>query len=150
VRRPRQPQGSLLLGEKEWIKRIFFMMVNSRKLVGYKSNFKMMIILEIPHADIDARTDPAIEKSVLYTITGDAVLLAISAPASHLHPVPPANSKAGDTLSVPLDTYLVLIPTNLLPEQIRSLSDVERLGGKIVVVRSSSLNYTVQSGAGDR
>jgi hypothetical protein len=138
------------LGEKELIKRIIFMIVNSRKMVGYKSDFKMMMILEIPHADIDARTDPAIEKSVLYTITRDTVLLAIPAPGLHLHPVPPANSKAGDTFSVLLDTYLVLIPTNLLAEQIKSLSDVEKLGGKIVTVRASSLDYTVQAAPGDR
>jgi hypothetical protein len=141
---------SLGWGKEDGSNSFFFMMVNSRKLVGYKSDLKMMMILEIPHADTDARTDPAIEKSALYTITGDTVLLAIPAPAFHLHPVPPANSKAGDTFSVLLDTYLVLIPTNLLPEQIKSLSDVEKLGGKIVTVRASSLNYTLQGAAGDR
>jgi hypothetical protein len=126
------------------------MTVNSRRLWDYRDKFKMMMVLEVPHANIDRMTDTSIDKSTTFTITGDLVNLAVPIPATlhHLRVLPPSNSKVGDTFSEMVDFNLVLIPNNLLPEQITSLADVERLGGKIVATHSKSVIFAVSQQPG--
>ena len=122
------------------------MTVNSRRLRDYRDKFKMMMVLEVPYTNIDRMTDTSIAKSTTYTITGDLVTLAVpmSSAPHNLRVFPPPNSKAGDTFSVQVNFNLVLIPNNLLPEQITSLADVERLGGKIVApVHSKGVTFTL-------
>jgi hypothetical protein len=104
----------------------------------------MMLIIEVPLANIDAMTDVNIEKSGLYTITGDPTVVALPLPSpSHLlSPVQP-NKKPGDSFSALVAFYLVIIPNDLSAEQVRSLSDVEKLGGKIITTRSTTAEFTV-------
>jgi hypothetical protein len=93
----------------------------------------MMLIKDMPYSNIDRMTDDAIEKSAMFTITGDTTTLAISSPApGHLRIVIPPNYKVGDDINALIDYNLVVIPNNAPIEQIKSLSDVERLGGKII------------------
>jgi hypothetical protein len=122
-----------------------YMTVNSRKLLKYKDHFKMMLILEIPYANIDPRTDTSIDRSGAFTITGDPVNLAIAegAQPTHLRVDTPPNAKVGDLVSVRANWNLVLIPNDFSPEQIASLQDVERLGGKIVATVSTNANFII-------
>jgi hypothetical protein len=120
-----------------------YMTVNSRKLLNYKDHFKMMLILEIPYANIDPRTDTSIEKSGAFTITGGPVNLAIASVGrpTHLRVDFPPNVKVGDRVSAHANWNLVLIPNSFAPEQIASLQDVEGLGGKIVATVSTNANF---------
>jgi hypothetical protein len=102
----------------------------------------MLLVLEVPYANVDKMTDNYIEKSAMFTITGERITLAIKLPTGgHLRASFPPNTKVGDTINVPTDFNLVIFPNNLSEEQIRSLSDVERLGGKIITTYSTSLHF---------
>jgi hypothetical protein len=120
-----------------------FINVNSRSLVGYKDKFKMMLISKLLYTDIDKMTDTAIEKSSLFTITGDRTTIAVVASTTHLRVVPPPNNKVGDVFDRVCDFSLVILPNNLSVDQIRSLSDVETLGGKIIATYATNVQFQV-------
>jgi hypothetical protein len=117
----------------------FLMNVQSQQLAAYKDTFRMMEILEIPYADTDRMTDTNIEKSAAFTITGDSTVVALrlSSPM-HLNVRGPSTAKAGDTITILVSFNLVIVPQSVSGDQIRSLSDVERLGGKIITTRASN------------
>jgi hypothetical protein len=120
-----------------------FINVNSRSLVGYKDKFKMMLISKLLYTDIDKMTDTAIEKSSLFTITGDRTTIAVVASTTHLRVVPPPSNKVGDVFDRVCDFGLVILPNNLSVDQIRSLSDVETLGGKIIATYATNVQFQV-------
>jgi hypothetical protein len=105
----------------------------------------MMMIIQVPYSDIDRMTDTFIDKSSEFTITGDPIVLAMNlrAPFPLLRLKIPDNIKSGDVFNATTDFNLVIIPKDLSAEQIRSLSDVERLGGKLVATRFSTVQFTV-------
>ena len=107
----------------------------------------MMVVIHVPYSNIDKMTDTYIEKSTTFTITGEVAKLAIPLPTTvsfpHLRLSPPAGSKVGDVFNLMLDYTLVLIPNNLSEEQIRSLSDVEILGGKIITTFSTNITLVI-------
>lgn len=89
-------------------------------------------------------TDTDIERGAVYTITGNPITMAVKLPtANHLRVTSPPNSKPGDSFEVMMDFMLVIIPNDLSPEQIRSLADVERLGGKIITTSATNVTYIV-------
>jgi hypothetical protein len=112
----------------------FYVRVNSFPLLKYKENFKLMLILEVEYANIDRMTDAGIEKSELFTITGGMINIAIPVqlPSTRLRLANPPDTKLGDQYKRTVDFNVVIIPNDLSGEQIRSLSDVQRFGGKIV------------------
>jgi hypothetical protein len=130
-----------------------YMIVNSRPLLDYKAASKLLLILNVPYSNVDKMTDPAIEKSPPYTITGEVIVLAVpflGAPLSpspkHLRVTAPPNSKVGESFSVPVNYFLVLIPIHVSPDEIRSLSDVESFGGRIITTTSTKLGpFTVNA-----
>lgn len=64
---------------------VFLMGVNSRLLTDFQKDYKLMEIIQIPYANIDRMTDTNIEKSVLYTITGGPMIVALTLSSpSHL------------------------------------------------------------------
>jgi hypothetical protein len=119
----------------------FEMVVNSRQLIDYRDKYKMMLIVRCPYGYIDSVTDTAIEKSILYTITGDITPLVILMPPKieHLRVIPPTETKG--EFSVMVDFLLVIIPNNLSAEQIRSLSDVGNLGGRIIGASAAAVPF---------
>jgi hypothetical protein len=137
---------------QSWGQRVnnFYMIVNSRRLWDYKDNFKMVLVLEIPYAHLDKMTDTSIEKSTTYTITGDVINVAASLPTPHHLRViaTQPNVKVGDEVRLMMDFNLVIIPNNILPEQITSLSDVGRLGGKIVATHGRDVGFIVTQAPG--
>ena len=90
-------------------------------------------------------TDVGIEKSDLFTFTGGIVNIAVPAELSntHLRLGNPPNSKPGDQYRRTLEFNVVIVPKDLSAEQIRSLSDVQRLGGKIIKTSSQGVVLTV-------
>lgn len=105
----------------------------------------MMLILNVPYANIDRMADTAIEKSPMFTITGDRTIIAVPLPPRHnLQVTPPPNSnKVGDVFDVLVNYYLVVVPNNTPAEQIKTLSDVERVGGKILTTEGTYIPFTI-------
>jgi hypothetical protein len=100
---------------------VYNMVVNTKDLVKYKSSSKLMMLARVNFADRDATTDTVIETSGLYTITGERINIAH--PSSSL-----LRFAALQPNQVQL--YLLLIPNNVTPDSIKTLNDVERVGGK--------------------
>jgi hypothetical protein len=123
----------------------FYVRVNSFPLLKYSNNFKLMLILEVEYANIDRMTDVGIEKSELFTITGGIINIGIPVqlPNTRLRLTNPPNSKPGDQYKRTVDFNVVIIPNDLSGDQIRSLPDVQRLGGKIIRTPSTVLTLGV-------
>ena len=104
-----------------------------------------MLILEVEYANIDRMTDVGIEKSELFTITGGIINIGIPVqlPNTRLRLTNPPNSKPGDQYKRTVDFNVVIIPNDLSGDQIRSLPDVQRLGGKIIRTPSTVLTLGV-------
>jgi len=124
-----------------------YVRVNSAPLLKYKYQFNMMLIIVSMYSNIDMMTDVHIEKSSLFSITGGITNIAIPFDfgTTHLRISQPPNMRPGDKYRVPVALSLVIIPKDLSSEQLRSLSDVQRLGGKIIQTPSTDLigNYQV-------
>lgn len=119
----------------------FYIDVNGETLTRYAADFKMMEILEIPFSFVDSMTDTYIEKSDLFTIINQKTTVGhvIGSP-SHLRVI--GTNLAGRTVTVLVNFNLVLIPNNVSAEQIRSLSDVERVGGIIMATLQRDVPIT--------
>jgi hypothetical protein len=128
----------------------FQVVVGSYALLKYKDNFKMMLILNIPYANVDLMTDPAIVKSPIFTITGAPTAIGIPAfpPQLPLQVSIPSTMKIGDSFNLPMLYILVIIPKNNSTDLIKSLSDVEKIGGKIVEIVEKGNTYTITSDDG--
>jgi hypothetical protein len=107
-----------------------FAIVASAPLLKYKDHFKMMLIIEVPYADIDKMTDTAIEKSGLYTITGEVTQMAVTS-IKNLRLGIPAGS-TGNVIKPLVNFFLAIIPNDVASEQIKTLSDVARVNGKMI------------------
>jgi hypothetical protein len=121
-----------------------YMLVNSRLLLEYADSFKMLLVLNVPYSNIDKMTDACIEKSAMFTITGGVTTIAIKpqTPPNLRLPLSP-DVKIGDEISVLTNFNLVILPSSLSADQIRSLSDVERLGGKTIIAYSTNLHFRI-------
>jgi hypothetical protein len=102
---------------------VYVMQVNTKYLIKYKSSHRLMTLERVNYADRDVMTDTIIEKSGLYSITGGSITLA--------HPTAKI-LKFAPLAANQIQMFLLLIPNTVLAENIKSLSDVERLGGKIL------------------
>jgi hypothetical protein len=118
--------------------------VNSRSLASEKNRFHLLLILNVPHSDIDPMTDTHIVKSTVYTITGGIMTLAANVSVSdHLRVLVPPTKQPGDTFDVFVNYYTALIPSGISQEQIRTLSDVEPLGGRIISASATTVSFKV-------
>lgn len=108
---------------------VFYAIFNSAPLVRYKSDHKVLLILRVPYADIDPMTDTAIAKSDAYSITGQEMTLAKAKPT--------LRAQLGKMINV--DYYVVLLPSDIPPEKISSIGDIERFRGNILATRSTTV-----------
>jgi hypothetical protein len=120
-----------------------FITVNSRLLLGYQNKFKMVLIIELPYTDIDKMTDTHIEKTALFSITGNVTTMSVVPSIGHLRVVPPPDAKVGDIFDRLVGFSLVLLPNNLSAEQVESLLDVQKLGGQIIATYSTNVQFQV-------
>ena len=128
-------------GAPDYKEPALYMIVNSAPLLKYQDKFNMMLIAEAIYSNIDMMTDVHIDKSTSFSITGGKTNIAIPFDfgTTHLLVSRPPNTRPGDKYKVPLALSLVILPKDLSAEQLRSLSDVPRLGGKIIQTSSTNL-----------
>lgn len=114
-------------------KGVFYITAAGNTMSQYKTLFKAMLINRVPYANVDRMTDTYIEKSQMYSITDDPITLA---------------NVGGPHLRVMLDQpltleyNLVVVRSMFSPDQIKSLADVEALGGKILANPMSNITFT--------
>jgi hypothetical protein len=100
----------------------FHAIVQLRNWVEHKTE-KALLITRTIFSDKDRMTDEWIAKSVAYTIDGDTLTLVT---------VNKANMRFALNAGNLVEFNFVVIPGNVSPDQIHSLSDVLRLGGQIL------------------
>jgi hypothetical protein len=115
---------------------VYTMAVNAHDYLEYKDQYHLMLIVRIPYADIDEMSDKTIEKSALYKITDQQILLAHVSEKKLRFPALPGTS-------VPIQYVLVALPDKISPDAITSLGDVEALGGKILAKRAQTIVLVV-------
>lgn len=106
----------------------FHLVVDTSPLRDEKDSAKLVLVVRTSFADIDPMTDTAIEKSSAYTITGGVLPLAV---------VGTGKIRLAALQENLVEFDLILLPVRHSPEQIRSLGDVESLGGKLLATRST-------------
>lgn len=104
----------------------FMVTIDGSKLLSYAPKDKVMLIVAAPLAGTDPITDSNIVKIELYTITNDPITLTTFGTAFP------------DKRFVPnyVTFSIAIYPGDLPPNNIGSLGDVTRLGGKIVATSS--------------
>jgi hypothetical protein len=106
----------------------YFMSFNTKALLEYKTSNKLMMVVRTAYPDRDRMTDTNIEKSGLYTIDGNPVALAHRSSGVLVFPA---------LQPVLVEFWLVLIPATYPPDSIKSLSDVEKIGGKLLAIKGA-------------
>ena len=106
------------------------MNIDSSSPGDFANSYKVAMVLDTAYSNIDRMTDTVIEKSQLYTITKRPQSLSIIGP--HTFRAPAQSSV------VTIEYCLVILPNHLSIDQVRTLSDVSALGGKIIDCRGKS------------
>ena len=89
-------------------------------------NYKAILITRTIFSDRDRMTDPWIAKSIPYTIDGPALALLTISKGEQMRFASEQNNL--------IEYNFAVLPANILPEQIISLSDVAKVGGQILTV----------------
>lgn len=102
-------------------------------LLPYRLHLHLILVIRVEDDLVDEMGDMKIEKSAPYSISEDR--LAMEMPMSQAFM---ARAYPGKTGRI----SLVLLPNPVVPDQINSLGDVERLGGKILVTNGIALHVS--------
>jgi hypothetical protein len=100
-------------------------------LLPYRLHLHLMLVIRANNDLVDEMEDARIEKSALYSVNENRVEMEMSMSQALLARVYP------DKI---VRISLVLLPNPLVPDQINTLGDVERLGGKILVTNGIALH----------
>jgi hypothetical protein len=112
---------------------VFYAVVKTnREMMSESKLRKLVLIVRVPFSEIDEMTDPSLKKSQAYTILDGFMTLAL-----------PINNgvpwKVVANGVTPLEYILVEIPFMFSPDQIRTLADVEGIGGKIIAKAGTAM-----------
>jgi hypothetical protein len=107
----------------------FHAIVNIRNWPDYK-DYKGVLITRTAYADRDRMTDDWIAKSIAYAIDAPTLTL-VAIRNNQMRFVNEANKF--------VEYNFVILPFGRAPEQIRTLGDVEKLGGKILAVADQGI-----------
>jgi hypothetical protein len=105
--------------------------VDTKYALVYKNNLNFIIILRAVDDSVDAMNDARLMKSEPFEITGEVRTIQVNLTKESFD----RSEAASKTLSQGnLAVYVALIPKNVRPEQIVTIRDIRRLGGKQVQV----------------
>jgi hypothetical protein len=105
---------------------VYSMAVNTKELAKYKNGYKIAMIVRVNFADRDLMTDTVIEKSGMYTITGDRIAIAHATSGTLRFAALQPNN---------IQVFLILLPNSSSIDSVKSIGDVEKFGGKILTSR---------------
>jgi hypothetical protein len=117
----------------------FRMVFDGSRLATYARDYKAALIVHVAYMNLDRMTDAAIGKSDLYTITDGFQAIAktgtewMRAPAG-----------APGTFMINVSYYLVVLPNGFTMDQIKNLSDVSHVGGKIIASRGRGDSFDIR------
>jgi hypothetical protein len=103
----------------------YLMIVNTRSLRQNSDTHRLMICARLAYVDVDRMTDPNLDKTTLFTITGNQQTLGGTASNSLVSRLIPEHS-------YDLELDLILMPKDISPNQVTTLASVQRLGGTIL------------------
>ncbi|GEM_PF-3794621 len=108
--------------------------VDTEKLLPYQSKFLMVVVVRVHDPKVDWTTDPFLEKSPTFNITGER-RVEIKFPVNQ-----PLLLHAEQTIGTDLtfEFYLCLVPRALDPSQIHVLKDVNDKGGHVFLSSRAS------------
>lgn len=101
----------------------YTMTINAAPLGQFKNKFKIMEIVRNNFSNVDRLSDKAIEKSQVYAIEGETIVLQHQSEQKLRFVVGQPNIVEFD---------LVLVPSQISANDIASLSDVAKSGGRIL------------------
>ena len=107
----------------------FHAIVNIKNWQEYRK-YKGILVMRTSFADRDRMTDDWIAKSIPYTIDGPMLTL-----------VTKTNNQMRFNIGIvnEVEYNFVIIPDDKVPEQVRMLGDVEKLGGKILATAAQGI-----------
>lgn len=107
--------------------------VNGAMIQQYKDKFKLVLVTRTQFSDIDRMTDTYLEKSQPYTIEDGLMVLA--------HP---SSNKLRFLIDRPtaVEYDVAMIPAQFSPDQINTLQDIEKLGGRILAGAANTVTVT--------
>jgi hypothetical protein len=100
----------------------YVLVADGSRLMPYAKTHKLMLLVRSVYATVDRLADKNIETSQHYTISNSPVSVGFISKGQINFPNPRAL----------LEYNLILIPNEVAPEQVTSLAEAERLGGRIL------------------
>ena len=108
----------------------YYAVVDGSAIQNEAYYFKLLLILRVPYAEKDPMTDTVIEKSELYTIEPQPIVLAHN--SEHI-------LKLLLNTATPITFTIGMIPVNISRDDIKSLSDINKVGGRILDQASTAI-----------
>ena len=107
----------------------FHVAIDGGAIEKYSNKNKLLLIVRFKYENIDRMSDAAIEKSVLYSIENKPIVMAVKGT------IDPPKLRFSPNPQVAIEYNAAVIPETYSSENIKSLSDVSRIGGKILDTR---------------
>lgn len=101
-----------------------FVMVNTSELLKFSESYKMYGVCGVVDPLVDGMNDDRITVSSQFNISAGVVEIRAT------HQIAPLNFMA--TKNISIWYVIVLLPNNVSISQVRNLSDVQNLGGKVI------------------
>lgn len=105
----------------------FYARINTEPLKRLKETYYLALIIRFQYANVDRMSDTAIDRSIQYTLDGSHIRMTV---VGQTQPVALRVDPSVSAVTIEYDA--VLIPRSFSTEQIKSLNDIERVGGRIL------------------
>lgn len=103
--------------------------INTAALAQYAKDFSVLLVMRVADNSVEVLTDNRIEKSPAFTITGEVRKIEVNLSKEFIERADATNQRFNE---VSFQYYVVVVPRQIRPEQIVTLSDVTALGGKLI------------------
>jgi len=104
-----------------------FVTVNTALLSPFARDYFFLLIVRVADNSVDALTDPRLEKSQAFAITGEFRTIQVNLSEEFIQRADATEKRFSQ---VSLQYYFALIPKHVRAEQILTLSDITALGGR--------------------
>lgn len=110
--------------------------IDGKKLTKYKDANSLLLVVRLQYGNVDRMSDTFIDISSPYTIEPRAINLVFRGSTS------PARLRIDPAFSnLSIEYNAIVIPKTLSADHIKTLADVERLGGNIIATSSQTVPF---------